>query len=627
MRKRIWTLWLLFGLFLAVPATIHAQVAVEKSTEITTIGNKQYYMHHVKRGETLYSIARAYEVTEEEIRNLNPEINELGLQADMVIGIPVTSGSGESHGGEGYFVYTVQESERTKSLIRRFDVSPDDFHRLNPSVGSRVFVGQKVLIPTDEPQEEWQEEQPVVHKPDTIFIHPVEPVEDTLEVIEEPTGAFVLPEVRPDTCYPSPQNAGRHYHVALLVPLYLDDIDRVDTSKEKVEKTKNTRAMKFLQFYEGFMMAVDSLTENAGLHLDLRVIDVHENVASAYSAVSQLENEPVDLIVGPFFSKSFAVVEEYALRHHIQVVNPMSERGSIIVGAPNVVKLKPSKQSMVSQLADLITMRYPKAKVSLITDGNPDDSLMVAALRHALDSVVAPEVFMSNAEMLELIARESQRRNMGKRQLSTLEVEGQIFSTRSLQDNPNGTIYFDNLFEVFGTSEIEAFRNGLSSARDNVLVAYGKDIVFATKILNTINKSTQKYPITLIGLPSWSEFDNLLVPNLLNMNAIYFSDHFVDYNDSLVLQFVDDFRQKYDCEPSDYAFEGFDVGWYFLNSLMQYGPHAMGCLPYEHMPLLHTRYYFTKHRYEDGIENRFWNIYQYDSQSVELKPIWIYQEE
>ena len=626
MNKRLFLFLMLLLGMAVLPSVAHAQVAVEKSTEITTIGNKQYYMHHVKRGETLYSIARVYEVTEEEIRNLNPEINELGLQADMVIGIPVTSGSGESHGGEGYFVYTVQESERTKSLIRRFDVSPDDFHRLNPSVGSRVFVGQKVLIPTDEPQEEEQEEQPVVHKPDTIVIHPVEPVGDTIEV-EEPSGVYVLPEVRPDTCYPSPQNAGRHYHVALLVPLYLDDIDRIDTSKDKAEKTKNTRTMKFLQFYEGFMMAVDSLTENYGLHLDLRVIDVHENVASAYSALSQLENEQVDLIVGPFFSKSFAVVEEFALRHHIQVVNPMSERGSIIVGAPNVVKLKPSQQSMVRQLADLITLRYPKAKVSLISDGNADDTVMIAALEHALDSVVAPEVFMSNAEMLDLIARESQRRNMGKRQLSTLEVEGQIFSTRSLQDNPEGTIYFENPFEVLGSSEIEAFRNGLSSARDNVLVAYGKDIVFATKILNTINKSTQKYPITLIGLPSWSEFDNLLVPNLLNMNAIYFSDHFVDYNDSLVLQFVDDFRVKYDSEPSDFAFEGFDVGWYFLNSLMKYGPHAMGCLPYEHMPLLHTRYYFTKRLYDDGLENRYWNIYQYDNQSVELKPIWIYSEE
>lgn len=625
MKKKLILLLILFGI-VALPRVLHAQVAIEKSTEITTIGSKQYYMHHVKAGETLYSLARVYEVTEEEIKNLNPEINELGLQADMVIGIPVKVDDGYQ-GGQGYFVYTVQESERTKSLIRRFDVSPDDFHRLNPSVGSRVFVGQKVLIPTDEPQEEIQEEQPVVHQPDTIVVHTVEPVEDTLEVVEIPSGGYVLPEVRPDTCYPSSYNAGRHYHVALLVPLYLDEIERIDTSKEKAEKTKNSRAMKFLQFYEGFMMAVDSLTENAGLHLDLKVIDVHENVASAYSAVSQLENEPIDLIVGPFFSKSFAVVEEYALRQHIQVVNPMSERGSIIVDAPNVVKLKPSRQSMVDQLADLITLRYPKAKVSLITDNNPDDTAMVAALRHALDSVVSPEVFMSNAEMLELIVRESARRQMGKRQLSTLEVEGQIFSTRSLQDNPDGTIYFDNPFEVYGTSDIEAFRNGLSAARDNVLIAYGKDIVFATKILNTINKSTQKYPITLIGLPSWSKFDNLLVPNLLNMNAIYFDERFVDYNDSFTLKFVDDYRLRYGSEPADYAFEGFDVGWYFLNSLMQYGPHAQGCLPYEHMPMMHTRYYFTKHRYEDGLENRFWSIYQYDSQSIELKPIWIYPEE
>ena len=619
---------------MGLPTVLRAQVVVEKSMEIVTIGSKQYYMHHVKHGETLYSLARVYEVTEEEIRNLNPEINELGLQADMVIGIPVVSGNEAvgtgATGGAGYFVYTVQEAEKTKSLIRRFDVSPDDFHRLNPTVGSRVFVGQKVLIPTDEVPEETPEvtpeETPEVHKIDTIVIHPTDPITDTIVEEDHPT-VFVLPEVRPDTCYPSPQNATRRYHVALLVPLYLDGIDRIETSKEKAEKTKNTRTMKFLQFYEGFMMAVDSLTRNAGLNLDLRVIDVHENVASAYAAIGQLEKEQVDLIVGPFFSKSFAIVEEYALSHHITVVNPMSERESILVNAPNVVKLKPSKNAMVNQLADLIKYRYPKAKVSLITDGNRNDSLMVAALTQVLDSVVAPEVFMTNEEMLELIAKESLRRHMGKRQLSTLEVEGQIFSTRSLQERPEGTIYFDNPFQVLRPNEIDAFREGLSSARDNILIAYGTDIVFATKILNTINKSTQKYPITLIGLPSWSEFDNLLVPNLLNMNAIYFNDHFVDYNDSLTLKFVDDFRLKYECEPSDYAFEGFDVGWYFLNSLMLYGPHAQGCLPYEHMPLMHTRYYFTKNRYENGLENRYWNVYQYDIQSVELKPVMVYPEE
>ena len=111
------------------------------------------------------------------------------------------------------------------------------------------------------------------------------------------------------------------------------------------------------------------------------------------------------------------------------------------------------------------------------------------------------------------------------------------------------------------------------------------------------------------------------------MNAIYFDDHFVNYNDSLVQQFVDDFRLKYKSEPSDYAFEGFDVGWYFLNALMDLGPRPMDCLPYYHMPLLHSNYYFNKMRMRDGLENRYWNVFQYDNHDIELKPIHIYSEE
>lgn len=624
MSKRLILLWMLLGAML-FPVALRAQVVVEKSTEIVTISNKQYYMHHVKPGETLYGLAKAYQVTEEEIRKLNPEINELGLQADMVIGIPVNTGEVEEC-GNGYIVYTVQEAERTSRLLRRLEVSEEEFRRLNPSVGSNVFVGQKILIPTDEVAEQKPQGQRIDsianqvqgrQQGDTI-------VEEELVAVEP---AFVLPEQRPDECYRSSQNAYRHYRVALLVPLYLDDVDKIDTSKEKAEKSKNSRAMKFLQFYEGFMMAADSLTGSCGMRLDLLVMDVHENVVSAQAAVNRLQVEPVDLIVGPFFSKSFAVVEEYALQHNIPVVNPMSERESIIVEAPNVIKLKPSAQGMVTQLVDLVATNYSKAKVSLISDDNSDDQELVAAMEQALDSVVVRDVMISNAEMVELIVKESARRNMGKRVLSTMEAEGQIFSTKALQENPEGMIYFDNHFQRYSSKELDEVIAGLSSARDNVLIVYGKDIVYTTKILNTVNKSAQRYPITLVGLPSWSEFDNLLVPNLLNMNAIYFDDYFVDYNDSTVLKFVDDFRVKYESEPSDYAFEGFDVGWYFMNALIHYGPQMMGCLPYEHLPLMHTGYYFTKKRYHDGLENRYWNIYQYDQNAIELKRVLIYQEE
>ncbi len=645
---------------------------------IIEIGGKQYAMHHVRPGETVWGLCQTYQVTEEMLLAKNPEIAD-GLKAGMVIGIPVVvqkprierhlepnpesqeapkvepieepktesktepevTSSEKQEGpvfdpddefGDGYVIHTVKEAEKTKNLVKRWDISEEEFRMVNPSVGSRVFVGQKVLIPLknapakqetvvhyeiEEPEEEVPAEEVAVEVEET-------PDEDLL-----PWEKLIYAKETPYDCTASMANADRTYHVALLVPLYLGEIDKLDASKDRAEKSKKSRSLKFLQFYEGFMMAADSLTKYHGLKLELTVLDVTENTAGAETAVEKLRHEDVDLIIGPFFSKSFAIVQAYAAERNLFIVNPLSERESVVTDAPNVLKLKPGTEAMVSQLADLIRIKYPKSKVTLLTPSTVKDSLTVDAIERALNAVVQPEVSISNAEMVELITNESQRRKMGKRVLSNLEVEGQIFSTKSLSNRPDDITIFENQFQriTYSDNDLKAFKDGLSSARDNVLVAYGTDIVFATKVLNNINRTARKYPITLIGLPEWAEFDNLLVPNLLNMNAIYFDDHFVDYNDSVVQQFVSDFRAKYESEPIDYAFEGFDVGWYFLNALMQYGSNSVDCLPYYHLPLLSSRYYFNKSKRNNGLENRYWNIYQFDNHAVELKPVFIYEEE
>ena len=695
------------------PVTPAPRVVEKQTSQVVTVGGKSFYMHHVKEGETIFGISRAYEVSEKELMELNPELSE-GLKAGAVIGIPVpntdqkpeviqkvepkeepkvepkeepkvepkeepkvepkeepkvepkeepkvepkeepqvevvrmkpetepqteaTDGAKtpvfdeDDEFGDGYVIHTVKEAEKTKTLIKRWDITEEEFRMVNPSVGSRVFVGQKVLIPL---KKDPNKQETVVHydleEPEEEEI----PVEETVvEQVENeddmlPWEKLLYAKETPFDCYATLANADRSYHVALLVPLYLNEIDKLDSSRDRVEKSKKSRSLKFLQFYEGFMMAADSLTKHHGLRLELTVLDVTENTAGAENAVNKLRDEDVDLIIGPFFSKSFAVVQEFAAERNIYVVNPLSERESVVLDAPNVLKLKPGTEAMVSQLADLIKIKYPKSKVTLLTPSKVKDSLTVDAIERALNAVVEPEVQLSNAEMLELITKESQRRKMGKRVLSNLEVEGQIFSTKSLGDRPDEVTVFENQFHriTYSDADLKTFKQELSAARDNVLVAYGDDVVFATKVLNNINRSARKYPITLIGLPQWSELDNLLVPNLLNMNAIYFDDHFVDYNDSLVMQFVDDFRAKYESEPMDYAFEGFDVGWYFLNALMQFGSNSVDCLPYYHLPLLSTRYYFNKCKANNGLENRYWNIYQYDNRAIELKPVLIYEDE
>ena len=61
----------LFGLFIDMP-TVRAQVQIERSNEIVRVGGKDYYMHHVKSGQTLWGISKTYRVSVEEIERLNP---------------------------------------------------------------------------------------------------------------------------------------------------------------------------------------------------------------------------------------------------------------------------------------------------------------------------------------------------------------------------------------------------------------------------------------------------------------------------------------------------------------------------------------------------------------------------
>ena len=90
---------LLFFVFFLLGMLLHgqleAQVPSVRSKEIKTIGNKEYYMHHVKQGETLWGLSKAYNVTVEEIEELNPDVKK-GLKAGHVIGIPVREVAGQN---------------------------------------------------------------------------------------------------------------------------------------------------------------------------------------------------------------------------------------------------------------------------------------------------------------------------------------------------------------------------------------------------------------------------------------------------------------------------------------------------------------------------------------------------
>lgn len=672
----------MLSLFLACNLT--AQVKVERSTEIVKISGKEYYMHHVKAGETLFSIAQAYQVTIEEIERLNPEVAE-GLKAGQVIGIPVVepqeslghtaenekttlvlNGEYVVQAGENlydiakkfgidvsefkalnpgltnepnlgtvikvpnivntddYLVHKVEYNERTTSLLNRWKVSESEFRGINISVGSHVFVNQMVLIPipregrmslsTETVAEEIVAEE-INAEEDVDEGKPLSPLEGH-EVVFAEEKDWEVPE-----CNPSDDNASKHYKVALMVPLYLYDIGKLDVDKERVAQARKSRSLSFLQFYEGFMMAVESLTQDDGLHLDLMVLDVTDNESTAHDALSEIQNKDLDLIVGPFFSKSFEVVEAYAKEKGIIMINPLSTRESIIEGNPNVVKVKASAAGQIMDVYNIVKNYYQDANVFIVSQEKEEDADYLNVLEQQVIQAVKAEVPVSHEEILRYAREESKEREMGERLVSTVDVEGQVYSTEDLQSHPMDGVVLENPVKRYAYSDIGKMKSQLSGVRNNLVFAYGDSNVFATQVLNTLKKEVDMKPITLVALPDWTKFEKLLVDNLLDMNAIYFSDFFVDYRNPQVKQFVQRFRSKYKAEPQQYAFEGYDVAWYFLNALMRYGRDMAGCLPYFDLPLLHAQYHFKNMGQNNGIENQAWSVYQYDNEAIELVPV------
>lgn len=573
----------------------------------------------VQHGEDLYDIAKEYGIDVADLKQANPRMTFEDPKEGTRIVIPQVANEND------YIVHSCEYNERVSSLLKRWKVDENAFRNINVSVGSHVFENQVVLIPIQPitdfywiPQEK--------EKDEVVEVVEVEEPEESQDIQEHQPLEFDFETGDIPDCVAAPENASKRYHVALMVPLYLNNIGSVDVSKDNASKTKKSRPMSFLQFYEGFMIAAEAM-EKQGMKLDLTIIDVTDNTATAENAVAKIQNKDLDLIVGPFFGNSFDIVEEYAKANDIAVVNPMTTRKSVIEDNPNVIKAKSGDVGMILSISNLVKNRYPNANVFIVSREKDTDTAFLDQLEHHLNMAINEEVTVSGDEFLQYARNESERLEMGSRMVPTIDVEGQVYSTGDFQTGMTNEVVLSNKVNRYPYSKMGEVRSRLSGVRDNVIIAYGDDNVFATQMLNSLTRTAERYPVTLICAPDWQKHEKLLVDNLLKMNAIYVSDYFVDYNSEEAKNFVIHFRQKYVVDPQRYAFEGYDVGKYFLNALMQYGSDDLiNCLHCYQASMLHTNYRFYYKNYlnaggNEGKENLYWSIYQYDKDNIELVPV------
>ncbi|MCK9450330.1 MAG: LysM peptidoglycan-binding domain-containing protein [Bacteroidales bacterium] len=552
-------------------------------------------IHIVQKGETLYRISRNYAVSIVKLKQLNPGLTT-DLRPGQQIAVPKKKIT------RPYLIHDVEDGTRTKRLARDFDIEADELYQLNPNIGRRLYPGQLIKVPL----------LPGVE------VTPIEPkaIETPLELEEEIISDTTEENVfEIGDCISGFYHSNKTFKVALMIPLYLEGYENLRWSSQSSESQMLTnKSFSFLSFYEGFLIAADSLAKTQGLKLDLKIYDVDMEMGKAYDAIADSDLQETDLIIGPFFNKAFEVVAPFALRYQIPIVNPFTQREETTLNNPAIIKIKPSLVAQYDQLADLIAVRYPHANVFIYRAHSYKHVGEAEMLRTKLQDRLAPMVPVSAAAISRVAKERSKRKNLQNDLVPVIRIEKREFYPSELANRPFDSIYFDNPIRsfVYANDSVREFRRSASTVRENLVIVLSDDNVFSTEFVNKMSQVADTFSITLVGLPEWEQFDQLFVESLMKMKAIYFSPSLVNYEDYFTQLFIKQFRDRFSSEPDRYAFEGFDIGWYFMQAFLNLGKNPLPCLPTFQVPLLQSQYFFERSNYKNGLENKYWNMYQFD---------------
>lgn len=103
----------------------------------------------IRPGDTLYNIASNYNVSLDDLIEANPGIDPYMIMVGQVICIPLAVPPVECTKGKPY---TVKPGDTFYRISRKFNVSLDDLVEINPSIDpDRLLVGQIICIPVEEP--------------------------------------------------------------------------------------------------------------------------------------------------------------------------------------------------------------------------------------------------------------------------------------------------------------------------------------------------------------------------------------------------------------------------------------------------------------------------------------------
>ena len=512
---------------------------------------ERFITHKVKKKETLYGLARIYNINVDQILAFNPLVEKIGLKKKMQLKIPVYPIVEVPKAvalNEGLEKYLVQPKETKWRLAYRYGVTIQELETLNPQITDGLKVGQEIVVPkrleseTKALEEEFNyykvkpkegfyriEKKLGVTEADLIMLNPTITTNGLqqgmiLKIPLQKTGDLrieddlLIEKVRLEDSLLT----NTYLQIAAFLPfktaaIEFDSIEKTDKLLEK----RNIHTIA-LDFYMGMEMAI-AKADSLGVTTKLTVFDSQNDKAVIQSVTATHQWEGTSVVIGPLIPGNFNVAAQLEELQSIPMIAPLSSKA--VKKRPNVFQSVSVMSKMRSKMMDYLDQVIDTTQnVMIIADTLNADFASKLQLKYPFASRVYQEpggfVIPDLVDSLLIdslpnkVIFESQDLNLAANVISLLnsqvskDRDVQLFTTMrtSIYDNTNiSRKHLGNLRFTYTSG---------AHPKDNVARAVFKD-AFQKRFGDYPSKEAYRaYDVTLDVILRFAYQNTLFIPSL-----------------------------------------------------------------------------------------------------------------
>ena len=314
-----------------------------------------------------------------------------------------------------------------------------------------------------------------------------------------------------------PGIASNEFSIGLLLPFYLDknfsdDLYDVHPS-----------SMKALQFYEGAQLALKELKKDS-VKITLKAFDSSKKnkVRTLLSKPEVVEN---NVLIGDFSNSVISEVLEVVKENNNNMILLSAFRANILTYQPQVALAQPSSASQCRLMAQYVKSHFNNADLYIAFQDVKREKDLAAIFKEELDSA-------------------------------------KLFSHKEMSGS-------ENLIEA-SDDEMKKLFSMMDSTKQNVVFITSSKEPFVNSFLRRLY-TRPEWDITVVGLPTWEEFNSIDTEILNHFNLHIFSTDYVDYSDPFIKKFRKEFIIEYNTDPLPSAFEGYYLTKYVADMYGNYG--------------------------------------------------------